>query len=253
MMFGRSKEQHSDKRLDPTQGERSSARVAERTPTEVAPTTAGPFPVPRHLLDRLRNYPRLRDVVVGYLLVQDRVARYEEIVTDFDSAGDSPSKEFWNSLRKKLGSESLRADFPSSLLGDPEFERYVLEFDTEHGRARDAAAAGRNPFQSAQSAEVAYTAVSAMLEAAENLGTCCKAEARSLLEELHETVSKIFADEELLAAPVGTTERSTGASPAREPDSLAPTTERGVDEKEPTVSVSVPDVETHLLSKGEPT
>lgn len=249
MMFGRPRDQHYEKLPNPVPGERPSDSVAERSSSDVAPTSAGPFPVPRHLLDKLRNYPRLRDVVVGYLLVQDRIAKYEGIIDDLNEAGDCPKKEFWDRLHKKLGGEGLRADFPNSLLQDPEFERSVRKFDTEHGSARDAAAAGRNRFQSAQSAGVAYTAVSAILEAAEELAMCCKAEARSLLDELHDTVNKIFADEEQLPIPAGATERSTGASPAR---ALDTPTRRDTGEKQLQGAVPVPDVETHLLSKGEP-
>lgn len=249
-MFGRPKDQHDERLSDPVPGERSSASAESRLPDDTT-TTAGPSPVPRHLLAGLRDYPRLRDLVVGYLLLQERMRWAEGIRSDLDVAGESPDREFWVRLDPKLGAEGLRADFPNSLLGDQMFEPLVSTFDREHGKAKAAAAAGRNPHQSAQSAEEAYNAVHSILVAAEALAVNCKAEARRLLEVLYKTVMDILADEEEPPTPVGATERSTGASP-RTPTEMQVPTRRGTDEKHLQGAGSVPDVVTHLLSKGEP-
>ena len=217
--------------LDPVSAAKPSDSVDSKRYAEVTPTVPAPFPVPRHLLEKLRNYPRLRDAVVAYLLVQDRIAKYEEILADLTKAGKSPESDFWDRLHKKLGAEGLRADFPGSLLADPQFESCVRAFDDEHVKAREAAAARINPFQSAESAPaVAYDAVRAILKAAESLAMSCKAEARSLLDELQEAVNKIFADEVQPPEPVGATDR----------------------EKQLLGSAPEPDFQTHLLWKGEP-
>lgn len=247
MIFGRNEQRDDAKLSSPALREERPDSVGERTPSELATTTLGPLPVPRHLVEQLRHYPRLRDLVLGYLLVQERAARYADIMTDLDQAGQTPDRPFWARLSGKL--EGLRADFPNNLLGDQEFARHVTTFDSERDNAYTAAMAGRSPHQSAQSADAAYRSVTEILRAAEELAALCKGEARNLLNELYDAVSKIFADEEdgpRVAA--GATERLTGMSLSEEEDALAPSV-RGLQDKPLQRSAAVPDFETHLLAK----
>lgn len=246
MIFDRRENQDDAKLSTPSLREDAPGSVGGRTPTGVSTTALGPLPVPRHLVQQLKRYPRLRDLVLGYLTVQERIARYEDIMTDLDNAGERPDRPFWARLSGKL--EGLRGDFPSDLLRDQEYESLVATFDTERGNVYTAAMAGRSPHQSAQSAEVAYSSVTAILVAAEDLAVLCKGEARSLLSELSEAVNKIFADEEEPRESAGATERSTGSSPDEEHDRLAPSV-RGVSDKQLESSVAVPDVQGHLLAK----
>jgi hypothetical protein len=252
VMFDRREHRHDEddtKLRSPAPREESPASTAERTPSGLGTNAMGPLPVPRHLLEQLRTYPRLRDLVFGYLLVQERIGRYEDIMSDLDDAGEQPDRPFWARLHRQLGAEGLRGDFPSDLLADPEFEMHMTTFDSEQGKARAAAMAGRNPHQSAQSAGVAYAAVTAILGTAEELAVLCKIQARNLLNELYDTVNKIFADEEKLPAyAIGATERFTGASLTETPDLQTPSV-RGIEEKQLQGSPSVQDFETHLLAK----
>jgi hypothetical protein len=230
---------------------RDMASVGGRTqsPTGLSTTTLGPLPVARHLVAQLKRYPRLRDLVLGYLTVQERIARYGDIMADLDNAGESPDRPFWARLSGKL--DVLRGDFPGDLLREQEFEALVARFDTERGNVYTAAMAGRSPHQSAQSAEVAYSSVTAILGAAEELAVLCKGEARSLLSELSEAVNKIFADEEEEPREsAGETVRFTGSSPDEERDQLAPSVRGGLSDKPLEGSVAVPDVEGHLLKRG---
>ena len=239
---------HQDdaKLTTPAPREDAPDSVGERTPSALSTKALGPMPVARHLVEQLKRYPRLRDLVLGYLTVQERIARYEDIMMDLDNAGERPDRPFWARLSGKL--EGLRGDFPGDLLRDPQFESLVATFDTERGNVYTAAMAGRSPHQSAQSAEVAYSSVAAILGAAEDLAVLCKGEARSLLTELSDAVNKIFADEE--EGPRESdraTERSTGSSPNEQDDLLAPSV-RGLEDKLQG-SVAVSDFKGHLLAK----
>jgi hypothetical protein len=213
--------QHADEKHDPKHpqamwdapGDEVSADDMGRKLAEATPTAPLALPVPRHLVEQLRNYGRLRDLVFGYLVVQERSVRYEEIMSDLDDAGVSPDRQFWARHHRQLVAEGLRADFPNDLLGVPEFETLMKRFNTEHAKARTAAMAGRNPHQSAQSAGEAYEAVTAILEIAEELGTLCKGQARALLNDLYDTVNKIFADDvRSMGGGSAPSERSIGAS-----------------------------------------
>jgi hypothetical protein len=153
------------------------------------------FPVPWHLVNGLRAYPRLRDLVEGYLVVQERLALYEDVMSELDGMAQRADQQFWQRLDRKMSGQDLRADLPDTLLRDAGLAELVATFEEEREKARDAARAGRNPLQSAQSAGAAYTAVGEIITAAEEISTACKAEARRLLEVLNDTVSKIFARE----------------------------------------------------------
>lgn len=198
--------------------------VGERTAAaDIGPRPLGPMPVARHLLEQLRSYPRMRDLVFGYLTVQERIARYDDIMADLDDAGEKPDRQFWARLSGRL--EGLRADFPGNLLRDPEFEARVNTFDSERDSAYSAAMAGRSPHQSAQSAEAAYIAVTEIMRSAEELATMCKAQARELLETLAEAVNKIFADEEAPREAAAATDRFTDPG-LTEQQSIQESTER---------------------------
>ena len=233
--------------------EEAPESVAERRHSDLTTTPAEPLPVPRHLLEQLRSYPRLRDLVVGYLEVQQRVALYEEILSDLDLGPKNADRAFWQRLDKRLGAEDLRADFPDGLLQDDAFAGLVREFEDAHRRARDAANAGRNPGQSAQSFDEAWTAVDEIGDAARSLANACKTDARRLLEELRDTVNKIFHDEtRVLARDFGASTRLTGAGLAETTDRLGPSS-RLPGGKHLQGGAPPPDVESHLLRKrGEP-
>src|SRR5262249_58229295 len=158
---------------------------------DLNPEAASPRrPVPQHLLDQLRTYPRLRDLVVGYLVVQERINRYDGFRGDLEVAGPAADKQFWVRLHDNLSAdEGLRSDFPGRLLDEPAFEENVARFDVEHRHCRDAARSARNPFQSADSARDAYDAIDAILEAAQALAADCKLQVRNLLDDLNATVS----------------------------------------------------------------
>lgn len=234
--------------------------VGERTPAaDFGPRPLGPMPVPRHLLEELRRYPRMRDLVFGYLTVQERLARYEDIMTDLDEAGEKPDRPFWARLSGRL--DGLRADFPGTLLRDPEFEARVAAFDSERDKAYNAAMAGRSPHQSAQSAEVAYLAVTEIMRSAEELAVMCKAQARDLLNALADAVNKIFADEESPREAVAATDRFTDPG-LTEPQDRQEPTERFTDaglagpdadassSREKQLQASAPaDFHGHLLAK----
>ena len=248
-MFGSSKKQHHKTQFDLRPGEKpASSADSKKLSVELGPTTAGP---PLDLLEKLRSYYRMRDAVLAYVRVQERVARYNQILDDVAKAGTSHKRwaEIHNTLLQ-LG--RLSAVFPDRLLKDPKFESCVRAFDEAHGKARDAAAAGRNANQSAQSGEVAYMAVTAILTAAWNLAIDCREEALGLLDDIRNAVVGIIGDDEQPSTPVAATARSTGTSPAAAADALAPT-ERGTGEKQLLGDVPEPDFQTHLLSKGEPT
>ena len=244
------RELRDDEKFDADSRRESMASTGERTqsPTGLSPTTLGPLPVPRHLVVQLKRYPRLRDLVLGYLLVQERVARYEDIMADLEAAGEKPDRSFWARLSGRL--DVLGADFPTESLDDQEFERLVAKFDTERGNLYTAAMAGRNPHQSSESAEVAYRSVGEILLAAEELSVLCKGEARRLLLELSEAVNKIFADEEegAMRESARESERFTDSSPDEEQDLLAPSV-RGMSNKQLEGSMAGPDVQAQLLTK----
>jgi hypothetical protein len=260
MILGRHQPQHPEDREDvkersPSLVEDMPGGVVERRLSDTASTGNGPRPIPQHLLDQLRTYPRLRDLVVGYLVVQERIAKYEQIMSDLDAAGDSPNRQFFASLHRQLSNdEGLRSDFPRALLEDEQFNRSVVVFDDEHRKSQTAARAGRNPHQSAQSAaETAYAAVSAVHEAAQDLAQDCKAEARNLLEELHATVHKIFADEG--NAPAGprapaAPQRSSDSSRPEASDSLVQTTRMSTKPLQRDMSPA-DDVQAHVRAKEE--
>ena len=230
----------------------ASAVERKLTPSQPSQKSRGPLAVPRHLVVQLKQYPRLRDLVLGYLIVQERIARYKDIMTDLDNAAESPDRQFWARLSEKL--DALGGDFLTESLDDPQFERLVATFDSERANLRAAAMVGR---RSAQSTEAAYPSVTAILEAAEELAVLCKGEARSLLGKLSEAVNKIFADEEEEEEEpresAGETVRVTGSSGKEERDQLAPTERGGLSKKALGGSVAVADVQGHVLAKRRAT
>jgi hypothetical protein len=202
MMLGRHepRRESSDdvKAHAPALREESASSVGQRT-SDVAlggdSQLVEGFPVPWHLVNGLRTYPRLRDLVEGYLVVQERLALYEDVMSDLDGMAQHDDRQFWQKLDRKMSGEDLRADLPDTLLRDAELAALIATFEEEREKARRAARAGRNPLQSAQSFGEAYTAVGGIVTAAEDIATACKAEARRLLEVLNDTVNKIFARE----------------------------------------------------------
>jgi hypothetical protein len=233
--------------------------VAEQTRVaDMDPKPLGPLPVPRHLLKELRRYPRMRDLVFGYLTVQERLARYEEILTDLDAAGEKPDRPFWARLSGRLD----RLEFPTSLLGDAEFESLVAKFESERGNAAQAAMYGRSPHQSAQSAEAVYHSVTEIVRSAEELAALCRAEARDLLNRLGDALNKIFPDDEEPREPAAAEDRMTKPR-LDEPQDLQEPGERPIDtglsepwdadsassrEKELPTSATA-DFQPHLLAK----
>ncbi len=253
-LFDRHDQRHEDqedvKVRDPALVEAAPESYGERTTTDVRTTSAGPLPVRRVLLEQLRNYPRLRDLVLGYLAVKASMAYYDQVMGDLDDAEGRLNHKFWAKLHQQLWAGALPAEFPDSLRTEAQFEALVTTLEKEHTNLRREALAGRKPHQSAQSFPVAYDAVSAMVEAAPPLASLFEQQARKLLNDVYYAVSKIFDEEQMLPSNIGATERETGPSLAEAVDRLAPT-ERAVSEKQLVGDAPAParDFETHLFTK----
>jgi len=182
-------------------GERTAASMS---PVAVDETMAEARLVPHHLLLQLRSYPRLRNLVLAFLLVQERFEWLGRVRSSLQRAGAEPDTDFWEGLQGEFGGMGMRPEFPSRLLvGDDavqEFADLVEEFDNRYGSVAAAAEAALNPNQSARSAREALEHVSAMRAGALKLTTKCQELARTLLEDLYETVNMIFAGEAKPAA-----------------------------------------------------
>jgi cell division septum initiation protein DivIVA len=176
-----------------------ASRIAGKSPAAADETLAEARLVPHHLLVQLRNYPRLRNLVLAFLLVQERFEWLGRVRSSLQRAGAEPDTDFWEGLQGEFGGMGLRPEFPNRLLaGDDasqEFTDLVQEFDERYGNVATAAEAALNPNQSARSAQEALEHVSAMRSAALKLITKCREQAQTLLDDLYETVNMIFAGE----------------------------------------------------------
>jgi hypothetical protein len=241
-----------------TATEEPHAAYGERTTTSVSPvapdeTLAEARLVPHHLLLQLRNYPRLRNLVLAYLLVQERFEWLAGVRTDLQRAGAEPDTDFWERLQRQFGGMGLRPEFPSRLLaGDDavqEFADLVQDFDDRYTKVAAAAEAALNPNQSARSAREALEHVSAMRGAALKLIMNCRELAQTLLDDLYETVNMIFAGE---GKPAGFDEKEKAIGrPAS--DLKLPGAARGYEapsgrQKQVSGTGEGPDVHGHLLS-----
>jgi hypothetical protein len=181
-----------------------ASRTAEKSPVAADETMAEARLVPQHLLVELRNYPRLRSLVLAFLLVQERFEWLAGVRTDLQRAGAEPDTDFWERLQRQFGGMGLRPEFPNRLLaGDDavqEFTDLVDDFDDRYTKVAAAAEAALNPNQSARSAQEALEHVSAMRAGALKLITKCREQAQTLLDDLYETVNMIFAGEARPAA-----------------------------------------------------
>lgn len=183
----------------------SQQGVGGRTQTSLSPTapggpTAEARLIPHDLIMRLRSYVRLRALVMAYLRVQVRREWLGRRLTNLQKAGAQPDIDFWEEFQSEFSGMGLRSDFPSRLLtGDDqlvELVELVDKFDERHANVAAAAEAALNPSQSAQSAEEARQHVSAMLRFGREIAEKCQEQTYTLLDELYETVTEIFAGEE---------------------------------------------------------
>ena len=243
-----------------TAGRESEAAYGERTTMSVSPvaadeTIAEARLVPHHLLVQLRTYPRLRNLVLAYLLVQERFDWLGRVRSGLQRAGAEPDTDFWEGLQGEFSGMGLRPEFPNRLLDGAdavqEFAELVDAFDARYGKVAAAAEAALNPNQSARSAREALEHVSAMRGAALKLTTKCQELARTLLEDLYETVNMIFAGE---GRPAGSEDRDkAGGSPGV--DSSVSGTGRDEDrrrrEKHLLSAAPASDVRGHQLSRAK--
>ena len=234
----------------------SDAGLGQRTtmslsPTAATATSAEARLVSQELLVRLRSYMRLRALVIGYLRVQakrDWLARQR---TSLQRAGTEPDADFRDDLQGEFGGMGLRAEFPNRLLAGEDavaqFVELVTEFDERYANVAAAAEAALNPNQSAQSAKEALQHVSAMLKIGRTIAEKCQEDAYTLLDELYETVTEIFAGEGRVAATEGR-EKAIGEVGG---DAMPPLTSRegaaGL-QKMPALGA---DVSSHLLSRSK--
>jgi hypothetical protein len=209
--------------------------------------------VPQHLLVQLRNYPRLRNLVLAYYLVQERREWLGRVRTNLQRAGVEPDTNFWEGLQEEFGGMGLRPEFPNRLLaGDDavqEFAALVADFDAGYTRVAAAAEAALNPNQSARSAREALEQVIAMRGAALKLITKCRELAQALLDDLYETVNMIFAGE---GKPAGFDEKDKAigrpASDLKPPDAAREYEAPRGREKQVSGTGEGPDVHGHLLT-----
>jgi hypothetical protein len=208
-------------------GEQASRQYASLGVSPDAPgeATAEARLVPHHLLIQLRSYPRMRNLVLAFLVVQERYDWAARMRSRLQRAGPEPEPDFWENLQGDFGGMGLRSDFPTRLLNGedaiPEFAQLVDDFDDRYTKVATAAEAALNPSQSAQSFTEALEQVSAMRVGAIQLARRCKELARSLLEDLDETVNMIFAGE---ARPSGFEDRDKASgSPEVESTAFGPT------------------------------
>jgi hypothetical protein len=182
----------------------SSRGFGGRTQTSLSPTPGGPPAdarlIPHDLIARLRSYHRLRALVLAYLRVQARREWLGRRLTGLQKAGKDPDLDFWEEFQGEFSGMGLRSDFPSRLLiGEdmiPELVDKVDQFDGRHAGVVTAAEAALNPTQSSKSAQEAGEHVRAMLKLGREIAEKCQEQTYTLLDELYETVTEIFAGEE---------------------------------------------------------
>ncbi|HEV8251316.1 MAG TPA: hypothetical protein VGQ15_15205 [Gaiellaceae bacterium] len=182
----------------------SERGIGERTQTSLSPTASAQAAaearlVSHELLVRLRSYLRLRALVIAYLRVQARRDWLALRLTNLQKAGGEPDDDFWENLQGEFSGMGLRSEFPSRLLvGEDAVELFVGlvdEFDERYASVAAAAEAALNRDQSAQPMKEARQHVSRMLRIGRTVAQKCQEEAYTLLDELYETVTEIFAGE----------------------------------------------------------
>jgi hypothetical protein len=239
-----------------------SAGVAERTAMDVGLDAATEARaegrlVPHHLLTELRTYPRLRNLVLAYLLVEERYDWLVRMRGDLQRAGPKPDEIFWERLQDEFSGLGLRQEFPARLLGGEdaieEFAELVDDFDHGYASVSEAAEAALNPSQSAQSFEEASNQVKVMRSRLIKLAKRCEELARELLDDLYEAVNMIFAGEGRAVAS-DDREKTSGRPPA----DLAPVGAGQYDEnrgsgpaKASADDPGAPDVEGHFWTKSK--
>lgn len=235
--------------------------VGERTQASLSPTASGVAAaearlVPHDLIVRLRSYVRLRALVIAYLRVQARREWLGRRLTNLQKAGAEPDADFWEGFQGEFSGMGLRPDFPSRLLAGEDridlFVELVAEFDKRYADVVAAAEAALNPNQSAQSAREALQHVSRMLKIGRAVAEKCQEEAYTLLDELYETVTEIFAGDER-GAPAEERDKDSGR-PVADLNPSGPARDAGElhgREKHVSGTGAGPDVTGHQLSRSK--
>jgi hypothetical protein len=236
-----------------TAGGESRAGVAERTPTSLSPSAPGDDLaearlIRRDLLAPLRRAPRLRMLVLTYVVVLDQAASLLKVLSELQRAGPKPRKAFWEDLQTEFGGMGLRPKLPPEAI--QEFAEIVDDFDARYRKVAGAAGAALNPNQSAVSHAEALENVTAMRWLALDVATKCKTDAETLMDELNAAVTVIFDTEGRGEDADGSDRPSRlGLANPRPPASASEAEGRLSPGKYVQSDVQTPDVEGHSLTR----
>jgi hypothetical protein len=235
-----------------TAGAESGAGVAERTPASLSPVVpdeslAEARLIRRDLLVPLRRAPRLRMLVLTYVVALEQAASLLKVLSELQRAGPKPRRAFWEDLQTEFGGMGLRPKLLPEAI--QEFVGDVDDFDDRYRKVAGAAGAALNPNQSALSHKEALDHVDKMRWLALDLASKCKTDAETLMDELNAAVTVIF-DTEARAEGPDDVDRSSGrpASDLKLPDAAREYEAPRGREKHVSGTGEGPDVHGHLLT-----
>lgn len=218
-------------------------------------------PLRRRVVERLRDYPQLRERVEGYMLAQEWRRLTDEMQSHLMQDDRVSQRDFWRDLWGLLTREQLRSAFPAALGQREEIRDDLACFKARLEKARNAARPARNPYQEPERKQIAADVldhVDSMWNAADALATRCRDDAKDLLASLNSAVEEIFQDLEEAHDEATATERaaSGGAFFERDDETLgirqgSPSGTHGEDGVESVKAVgnqaAAADVEAHRL------
>jgi hypothetical protein len=188
-------EQHVDRRTS------SPPPLAlDESATQRQATLAGTRPVVplrRRVVERLRDYPQLRERIEGYMLALEWRRITDDMRAHLKQTAAVSEDNFWNELWKLLTAEQFGSTFPAALGGQDEIRTHIECFNGRLEQARDAAEPAGNPYQAAERKQIAsdvFTHVSRMWKASNSLAMVCKNDVKDLLDSLNSAVEEIFHD-----------------------------------------------------------